>query len=82
MMVIIMFFKDAVSERIIQLCEERDITINKLSEMSVVPTSTLRDMVSGKVNNPSATVIYQVCKPLNIKIKDFFNSELFDDLDE
>ena len=49
-----------------------------------VPTTTLQDMVSEKVANPSSFVIYKICKTLKIEIKDFYNSELFklDNLDD
>ena len=74
----IMLFKKALSSRIEELCSEKNITVNKLSEMSTVPPSTLRDIVNCKVDNPSSTVIYQVCKTLKISLKDFYDSKLFD----
>ena len=45
---------EAVKERILELCNERDISINKLSSMSGVPQSTVNNIVSGR--NRSATV--------------------------
>lgn len=77
-----MLFKKAVSLRINNLCSERNISINKLAEMSTVPPSTLRDIVNCNVSNPSSTVIYQVCKTLKISLKDFFDSDLFDNLED
>ena len=73
-----MLFKKAISMRIEELCAERNITVNKLSETSTIPPSTLRDIVNCKVDNPSSTVIYQVCKTLKIPLKEFYNSNLFD----
>ena len=73
-----MLFKKAISMRIEELCAERNITVNKLSETSTIPPSTLRDIVNCKVDNPSSTVIYQVCKTLKIILKEFYNSNLFD----
>ena len=64
-----MKFKEAISKRVINLCSERNITPNKLSEMSTIPSSTLRDLINCRINNPSSFVIYQICK--------FFNNELF-----
>lgn len=72
-----MVFKEAVSRRILDLCRENKITANKLAELSTIPPSTLQDLITLKVTNPSSLVIYQICKPLNITIKDFFDSELF-----
>ena len=70
-----MKFKEAI--RVINLCSERNITPNKLSEMSTIPSSTLRDLINCRINNPSSFVIYQICKALNISLEEFFNNELF-----
>ena len=77
-----MLFKEAISKRILELCEENNYTPNKLAELSTVPPSTLLDMLSMKVMNPSSYVLYQLCKPLKIDMKEFFNSELFNNLDD
>ena len=72
-----MLFKEAVSKRIFELCDEYNYTPNKLAELSTVPPSTLRAMLANQVTNPSSYVIYKICKTLKIEMKDFFNSELF-----
>lgn len=79
-----MLFRQAISRRIFELCELYKYTPNKLAEMSGIPPTTLQDMVSEKVANPSSFVIYKICKTLKIEIKDFYNSELFklDNLDD
>ena len=73
-----MLFKKALSLRIEELCANKNITINRLAETSTIPPSTLRDIVNCKVENPSSTVIYQICKTLKIELKDFYDSPLFD----
>lgn len=73
-----MQFKKALSLRIEELCTGKNITINKLAETSTIPPSTLRDIINCKVENPSSTVIYQVCKTLKISLKEFYDSNLFD----
>jgi len=78
----IMQFKEALSLRIEELCSMNNITVNKLAEMSTVPPTTLRDIVNKKVLNPSSTVIYQICKTLKISLKDFYDSELFNNLED
>ncbi len=72
-----MLFKEAISKRIIDLCNNYHYTPNKLAELSTVPPSTLQDMLSLRVKNPSSYVIYQLCKTFNISMKDFFDNELF-----
>lgn len=46
-----MLFKEATSKRIIELCEERNITTNKLAETSTIPPSTLRDIINCNVES-------------------------------
>ena len=49
----------------------------KYNQMSTIPSSTLRDLINCRINNPSSFVIYQICKALNISLEEFFNNELF-----
>ena len=77
-----MNLKKATSQRISNLCAERNITINHLAESSTIPPSTLRDIINCNVENPSSMVIFQICKTLKIKMKDFYDSELFEEIDD
>lgn len=72
-----MLFKEAVSKRIYELCEQYNYTPNKLAELSAIAPSTLQDLLSLRTSNPSSYVIYRLCKTLKITISEFFNSELF-----
>ena len=74
-----MLFKEAISKRILELCDQYDYTPNKLAEMSAIAPSTLRALISNKVNNPSSYVIYKICKTFKISLNDFYNSSLFDE---
>ena len=69
-----MLFKEAVSQRIIELCNKYNYT----AEMSAIPPSTLRALLANQVDNPSSTLIFKICKTLNIELKDFFDPKLFD----
>ena len=72
-----MLFKEAVSKRILELCNIYKITPNRLAELSAIAPSTLRDILSLRIANPSTYVIYCLCKTLKISLKDFYDSELF-----
>lgn len=72
-----MLFKEAISKRIYELCDDNKITPNKLAELAAVAPSTLQDMLSLKVSNPSSYIIFQICITLKISLKDFFDSDLF-----
>jgi len=71
-----MRFNKAVSKRIYELCEINNYTPNRLAEISTVPPSTLQDMVKCKTKKPNAYHIFQLCKALNITLKEFYNSDL------
>ena len=70
--------KQAVAKRIIQLCDERHITINTLADLSGVSPSTVYSMLNEKSMNPGVVSIKKLCDGLEISIREFFNSELFD----
>ena len=73
---------EAVKERILQLCQERDLSINKLSSMSGVTQSTVNNIVSGRNRSTTISTIKKLCDGLGITIEDFFHSELFRDLEQ
>ena len=73
---------DAVRQRIIQLCQERDISINKLSSISGVTQSTVNNIVSGRNNSATISTIKKLCDGLGITIDEFFHSDLFKGLEQ
>lgn len=72
----------AVRERIIELCQENRITVNKLATISGITQSTLNNIVSGRNNSATVATIKKICDGLNITIQDFFNAECFRDLEQ
>ena len=73
---------EAVRQRIIQLCQERDISINKLSSISGVTQSTVNNIVSGRNNSATVSTIKKLCDGLDITIEEFFSSKLFASLEQ
>ncbi len=73
---------EAVKERILELCNEHDLTVNKLSTISGVTQSTVNNIVSGRNNSATVSTIKKLCDGLGITITDFFTSELFQDLEQ
>ena len=73
---------EAVRQRIIQLCQERNISINKLSGISGVTQSTVNNIVSGSNNSATVSSIKKLCDGLGITISEFFRSELFAGLEQ
>lgn len=73
---------EAVKERILELCREQDISINKLSSMSGVTQSTVNNIVNGRNRSTTISTIKKLCDGLGITIEDFFHSELFRGLEQ
>lgn len=73
---------EAVKLRISDLCNERKITLNKLATVSGITQSTLNNIAGGRNKSATVSTIKKVCDGLDITIKDFFNSPLFDDLEQ
>lgn len=77
-----MRINEAVRLRIFELCDERDITINKLSIMSGVTQSTVHSIISGRNKTTSISTIKKLCDGLDITIQDFLASDLFLNLEQ
>ena len=73
---------EATKLRILELCRENKITVNKLATISGITQSTLSNIVGGRNNSATVSTIKKLCDGLNISIRDFFESALFDDLEQ
>lgn len=73
-----MKLNEAVSARITELCQERNLTQYKLYLKSGVPQSTLSTIMSCSYPSMKLRIIYEICDGLEISLYDFFNSPLFD----
>jgi transcriptional regulator with XRE-family HTH domain len=72
----------AIRDRILRLCAEHNITINKLATLSALPPSSIKNILYGKSNDPKIRTIKKICDGLNITLIDFFNSPEFESLDQ
>lgn len=77
-----MTIKIAVQNRILDLCAEREITINKLATICGLTQSTLNNIISGRNNSLTVSTLKKICDGLDITIKEFFDSHHFDDLEQ
>lgn len=74
--------KEAVAQRIIELCKDQDIAVNALANLSGVSPSTVYSMLNHKSLNPGVVSLQKLCDGLNISLREFFDSELFDNLEQ
>ena len=74
--------KKAVAKRILQICNEKNMTINALANISGVAPSTIYSMLNEKSQNPGVVSIKKLCDGWDISIRKFFDSDIFDDLEQ
>lgn len=73
---------EAVRLRILELCRERELSVNKLSGMCGLTQSTLNNIVSGRNNSATVATVKKICDGLEIDIVQFFDCPLFRDLEQ
>lgn len=78
----IMTLLEATRERIEELCKVNHMNINQLAIASGINPSTIRSIFKVIRKAPSSDTIHYICIGFRISIKDFYDSELFDDLDD
>ena len=74
--------KTAVATRIIQLCDERKLSVNALANLCGLPPSTIYSMLNEKSQNPGIVSIKKICDGLDINLREFFDSEIFNQLEQ
>ena len=73
---------EAVRDRILQLCEQRNMSINKLASVSALPPSSVKNILYGKSQNPKLLTIKMLCDGLDITLGEFFNAPVFDGMEQ
>ena len=73
---------EAVRLRLLELCQERNITLNKLSTICGITQSTLNNIISGRNSTTTLSTIQKICDGLEITILQFFSSSVFENLEQ
>ncbi len=73
---------EATRKRIDELCKINNMNINQLAIASGINPSTIRSIFKVIKKAPSSDTIYYICISFGISIKDFYDSKLFEDLDD
>ena len=74
--------KDAVAARFLHLCQERNMRINELANLSGVTPSTAYSMIDKRRRDVSIVTIKKFCDGLGITLGEFFSASEFDELDQ
>lgn len=73
---------EAVTTRVKQLCEEKGWTTNELVRRSKVNQSTIAEIMSGRSKYPRIITIEKISKGFGISLSEFFDDEIFQDIDQ
>ncbi len=72
----------ATKTRILRLCDEKNMTINRLANESGIAPSTIKNILYGKSRNPGIVTLKMLCDGMGITLLEFFNSSEFAALDQ
>ena len=73
-------FTDAMIKRIEELCREKGMNINQLGTQAGINPSTIRSIVKKRCESPKAETVYYICIGFGISLKEFYDSELFENV--
>lgn len=76
-----MLLPEAIKLRIIELLDSKNLSAYKLSYKGGISPSNISDVLRGKVAEPTISTILHICEGANISLKDFFDSDLFNEVE-
>ena len=74
--------REAIANRILQLCKERGLTPNGISNLAAVPQATVKSILNGESKNPGTVTIKKLCDGFEITLGEFFSTPEFDTLEQ
>ena len=77
-----MDMREAVKNRIIELCAKKKWAYHALATFSGIPPSTLKNILNDSSGNPGIVTIKKLCDGLEISVADFFDTDVFRQLDQ
>lgn len=77
-----MKMEEAVVNRIKRICGDGKISMNRLAYISGVAPSTVKNIMYGNSENTGVVTIAKICNGLEVSVRDFFNDDSFDELEQ
>lgn len=74
--------QEAVVRRIDKICRERHISINRLSYITGVSPSTIKNIMYENSRNTGIVTIAKLCNGLDLTIPEFFCDNIFFGLEQ
>jgi transcriptional regulator with XRE-family HTH domain len=67
----------AVAYRLLELCQQKGLSLNDLARRSLVPLSTIKNILNGSSRNPGIATISKLCAGLGVSVAEFFAADSF-----
>ena len=77
-----MSVKDAVAQRIQNLCSQRNMTVNELANISGITPSTLYSLLDCRRRDVSIITVKKICDGLDMPLEEFFAAPEFRALEQ
>ena len=77
-----MTVKEAVVARFTEILSERNMRANELANLAGITPSTVYSMFDEKRKEITINVIKKLCDGLDMKLGEFFNAPVFDELEQ
>lgn len=79
-----MTYAQAIAKRIAQICNQKQMTLNKLATLSGLRQSTLDNIAKGNTRNPTLRTLHRIAVGLNMSVSelldfDVMNESVFED---
>ncbi len=74
--------KDAVADRVRELCAQRGMAYNALAVQAGVTPSTVYSLLDETRRDVSVVTVKKLCDGLNITLGEFFSTPVFDALEQ
>ena len=77
-----MLLKEAIKNRIYELCNSKGLNANSLATLCGVDPSTVYSILGAKSKSPEVASIKKICDGLGITLGEFFSTPEFNTLEQ
>jgi transcriptional regulator with XRE-family HTH domain len=70
-----MTYSQVITKRILSLCKERGITVNKLATLSGITQSTLENIIKSNTQSPGLRTLHRISQGFRITLSEFLDFE-------
>ena len=74
--------RQGIGSKLLELCEQKRLSVTALARISAVPPSTLKNIINGGSKNAGVVTLKKLCDGLEISLYDFFDTETFKTLEQ